>query len=127
MRVLPKEIESLWTLITAPVIWAVHFLVCYAGAAVFCARAAALGLGFDAVRIGIAAVTAVALAAILVAGVLAFRQWEYGPEDPPPHEKPTRADRVLFQGFSTLLLCGLSFVAVVYQALPALLITDCRS
>ena len=26
MRLLPREIESLWTLFTAPVVWALHFL-----------------------------------------------------------------------------------------------------
>jgi hypothetical protein len=125
MRVLPKEIETLWTLFTAPVVWAAHFLLCYPAAAVYCALAPRLEFGFDAVRLWVAGVTVVALAAIVFAGLLAWRQWGFGTGDP-PHEQPTREDRVLFQGFSTLLLCGLSFVAVVYQAMPALLITDCR-
>jgi hypothetical protein len=125
MRLLPREIESLWTLFTAPVVWAGHFLVCYVGAAVFCARAATLPLGFDAVRLGVAAVTAAALTGIVFAGALAWRQWRFGAGDP-PHDEPTRRDRLFFQGFSTLLLSGLSFVAVVYQALPVLFIVDCR-
>jgi hypothetical protein len=127
MRVLPKEIETIWTLFTAPVIWAVHFLVCYVGAAVYCALAERLPFGFEVVRVGVGVATLVALSAIAFAAVLAYRQWGFGPEDPPPHDEPTEEDRLLFQGFSTLLLCGLSFVAVIYQALPALLIMDCRS
>ena len=125
MRLLPREIESLWTLFTAPVVWAAHFLACYVGAAVFCARASRLPFGFDELRLAIAAVTAVALAAIGLAGVLAWRQWGFGAGDP-PHDEATRRDRLLFQGFATLLLAGLSFVAVIYQALPALFIMDCR-
>jgi hypothetical protein len=125
MRLLPREIESLWTLFTAPVVWATHFLVCYVGAAVFCARLIPLGLDFAVVRLGIAGVTAVALGAITLAGILAWRQWGFGAGDP-PHDRASREDRVLFQGFATLLLAALSFVAVVYQAMPALFMTDCR-
>ena len=120
-HLLPREIESLWTLFTAPVIWAAHFLVCYVAAAVACARGVDLAL----VRLGIAGVTLGALGGIVVAGLLAWRQWDFGADDP-PHNEATRHGRLLFQGFATLLLCGLSFVAVVYQALPALFIADCR-
>jgi hypothetical protein len=120
-HLLPREIESLWTLFTAPVIWAAHFLVCYVAAAVACARGADLAL----VRLGIGGATVLALLGIVLAGMLAWRQWGFGSGDP-PHDAGTRADRLLFQGFATLLLCGLSFVAVVYQALPAVFLTDCR-
>ena len=120
-HLLPREIESLWTLFTAPAIWAGHFLVCYVAAAVACARGVDLAL----VRLGIAGVTVLALGGIVVAGLLAWRQWGFGTGDP-PHDEGTRHSRLLFQGFATLLLCGLSFVAVVYQALPALFIVDCR-
>jgi hypothetical protein len=123
MRLLPKEIEGLWTLFTAPVIWAGHFLACYVTAAVFCARVS--GAGFGALRLVLAAITVLALGSIFVAGVLAWRQWGFGTGDP-PHDDPTRSDRLLFQGFATLLLAGLSFVAVAYQALPIAFITDCR-
>ena len=34
-------------------------------------------------------------------------------------------DRILFQGYATLLLSGLSFVAVIFTALPALFVTEC--
>jgi hypothetical protein len=124
MRLLPKEVEALWTLFTAPVVWAVHFLCCYIAAALHCARAGP-AFGFGALRVGIAAATVVALAAITFAAVMAWRQWGFGAHDP-PHDDPTRHDRLLFQGFATLLLSGLSFVAVVYQALPVLFFLDCR-
>ena len=124
MRFVPKQVESLWTLFTAPLVWALHFLICYVGVAVYCAKADQFGVSFIAVRVGIALVTIVALALIATAAWLAWRQWGFGTRDP-PHDDPTRTDRNLFQGFATLLLSGLSLVAVIYVALPALFITEC--
>ncbi|QIA22650.1 MULTISPECIES: hypothetical protein [unclassified Mesorhizobium] len=124
MRLIPKEIETLWTLFTAPVVWAAHFLVCYIGAAVYCAKPELIGLSFSAVRAGIAAATLIALSLIALSAWLAWRQWGFGTDDP-PHDDPTRRDRTLFQGFATLLLSGLSFIAVIFTAMPALFLTGC--
>jgi Kef-type K+ transport system membrane component KefB len=124
MRLIPKQIETLWTLFTAPVVWATHFLVCYIGAAIYCAKPELVGLSFSAVRAGIAAVTVIALSLIALSAWLAWRQWGFGTDDP-PHDDPTRRDRTLFQGFATLLLSGLSFVAVIFTAMPALFLTEC--
>lgn len=124
MRLLPKQIESLWTLFTAPVVWVLHFLFCYLSAAIFCAKPDVFGLEFVSLRIGVAVATTAALAAISLSAFLAWRQWGFGAHDP-PHDNPTRDDRALFQGFATLLLSGLSFVAVVFTALPAIFFTEC--
>lgn len=123
-HLLPREIESLWTLFTAPVVWALHFLACYVGAAIFCEKPYLLGNDFENLRIGIAVATALSLGLIVLSAVLAWRQWGFGTGDP-PHDDPTRRDRLLFQGYATLLLSGLSFIAVVFTALPAIFITDC--
>ena len=32
-HLLPRQVETLWTLFTAPVVWALHFLAVYVGAA----------------------------------------------------------------------------------------------
>lgn len=125
MWIIPKQIESLWTLFTAPTIWAVHFLFCYVGAAVYCAKRDALGLGFGAVRTGIGIGTAIALALIVLSAWLAWRQWGFGAHEP-PHDEPTVHDRNRFQGFATLLLSALSFVAVVFTAMPAAIILECN-
>ena len=124
MRLIPKEIETLWTLFTAPVVWVAHFLVCYIGAAIYCAKPELVGLSFSAVRAGIAATTLIALSLIALSAWLAWRQWGFGTDDP-PHDDPTRRDRTLFQGFATLLLSGLSFIAVIFTAMPALFLTEC--
>jgi Kef-type K+ transport system membrane component KefB len=125
-RLLPREVESLWTLFTAPVVWALHFLLCYIGAAIFCEKPGLFGAEFDHLRIAIGLVTVAALGMIVVSAALAWRQWRFGTSDP-PHDDPTRRDRLLFQGYATLLLSGLSFVAVIFTALPALFLTECLS
>jgi Kef-type K+ transport system membrane component KefB len=123
-RLLPREVESLWTLFTAPVVWAMHFLACYVGAAVFCEKPHLFGNDFSNLRAAIGAVTVLSLGVIVLSAVLAWRQWGFGTGDP-PHDDPTRRDRLLFQGYATLLLSGLSFIAVIFTALPALFVTEC--
>lgn len=123
--VIPREVESLWTLFTAPIVWTVHFVVCYAAVAIYCAKAASLDFGFDMVRLALAGFTVIALAVIVLSAYLAWRQWGFGSGDP-PHDEATRKDRTLFQGFATLLLSGLSFVAVVYVAIPLIFIAECQ-
>jgi Kef-type K+ transport system membrane component KefB len=123
-HLLPRQVETLWTLFTAPVVWALHFVLCYAGAAIFCEKPYLLGNDFDNLRIAIGVVTMLALAMIVLAATLAWRQWGFGSGDP-PHDDPTRRDRLLFQGYATLLLSGLSFIAVIFTAMPALFITEC--
>lgn len=123
-HLLPRQVETLWTLFTAPVVWALHFLACYIGAAIFCEKPGLLGNDFDNLRIAIGVVTVLSLGMIALSTVLAWRQWGFGAGDP-PHDDPTRQDRLLFQGYATLLLSGLSFIAVVFTALPALFITEC--
>lgn len=123
-RILPREIDTLWTLFTAPVIWAVHFLVCYILVAVHCQKPNLLGVTFGSIRWTVLGVTLAALCGIALSAWLAWRQWGFGSADP-PHDDPSMADRNLFQGFATLLLSGLSFVAVVMVALPALFVTEC--
>lgn len=125
MRLIPKEIESLWTLFTAPVVWALHFLASYGAFSVYCAKASTGGTGFDTLRLVLALTTLLALAMIVMAAWLAWRQWGFGVQDP-PHDAPTDDSRKLFQGFATLLLAGLSFIAVVYGALPLFFIEGCQ-
>lgn len=125
MRLIPKEVETLWTLFTAPTIWALHFLVCYITAAVYCAKTGSAPFSFETMRLGLGAITLAALAGILLSAWLAWRQWGFGRGDP-PHDEPTRQDRLLFQGLATFLLSGLSFVAVVFGAVPLVFIEACQ-
>ena len=112
---------TLWTLIVPPSVWAVHFLFCYLWVSVSCAKFGAFPRFPLAFVIG----TVLALAIITASGVIAWVQ-SRTPGDDPPHEQGTDIDRLRFLAMSTLLLAGLSFVAVLFTAAPALMLTDCR-
>jgi hypothetical protein len=119
------ERDSLWSLTVAPTIWAVHLLLCYVTAAVWCARFAMPGGPLGGVRTAIVWYTVLALAGIAVVGWGGFRRHQYGTEAT-THDLDTREDRHRFLGFATLLLAGLSAVAVVYAALAASFFDTCR-
>jgi hypothetical protein len=112
---------TLWPLIVPPLVWATHFLFAYLWAAVSCAKA-----GFFAEFPTLFVVgTGLALAAISASGWIAHRQTRLR-GNPPPHEQGTDIDRLRFLAKSTLLLAGLSFVGVLFTALPVVFIGDCR-
>ncbi len=112
---------TLWTLIVPPTVWAAHFLFCYLWVAVSCAKLGA----FPRFPVAFVAGTAVALAITRASGASAWVP-SRAPGDPPPHEESTDSDRLRFLATATLLLAGLSFVAVIFTAAPALMLTDCR-
>ena len=118
--------RSLWTLVAAPTVWAVHFLLCYVVAAVDCAKATGPASGLGPVRLWILALTVVALAVIAATGIAANRRSGPGLLFELPHEEDTARHRRYFMGYATMLLSGLSFVATVYVAMPILFIETCR-
>ena len=111
---------TLWTLIVPPTIWAAHFLFSYIWAAISCAKAGEFATFPTLFAVG----TLVALALILLSGWIAWRQARL-PGDPPPHEESTDIDRLRFLAHSTLLLAGLSFVGVIFTAMPVVFLRDC--
>ena len=125
MLIHSREKADIWSLLAPPAIWALHFLLCYVIAAIDCAATADAFAVQMRTRWVVGIATAVALALILVAAAQARRHWGFGTEDP-PHDGATPEDRQRFLGFATLLLSALSFVSVVFVALPALTIADCR-
>jgi hypothetical protein len=127
MAVQPKmheENESLWLLLTAPIIWAAHFLLCYGTAAVWCAKVAGYAGQLGATRMAIAVYTAMALAAIATIGWIGYRRHSFGSGDL-PHDDDSPEDRHRFMGFATFLLACLSGVAVIYASLVAVFIDTC--
>lgn len=111
---------TLWTLIVPPTVWAAHFLFSYLWAAVSCAKAGSFATFPWLFLIG----TVLALAVIALSGWIAWQQGRVA-DTPPPHEKGTDVDRLRFLAKSTLLLAGLSFVAVLFTALPVVFLRDC--
>jgi hypothetical protein len=115
---------NLWTLVIAPTVWALHFLLCYIAAAIHCAKAGRLE-SLHALRPTLVVATLLALLVVAIAGYVAWAHTTIE-GDPPPHQESTYEDRVRFLGFSKLLLAGLSFVAIVFTAIPAFIVGDCR-
>lgn len=125
MRRLLEEHESLWVLTISPVIWAMHFLVSYGTAAIWCAKAAGPAGSLWPVRAAIAAYTVVALIGIGINGWIGHRRHTFGGTETVPHDFDSREDRHRFLGFATLLLAGLSAVGTLYAALVAAFIQRC--
>jgi hypothetical protein len=124
MTATAEKNQSLWLLTASPVIWAVHFLLCYATAAIWCAKVAGLGGPLGTARIAIAMYTVLALGAIGVIGWIGYRKHSFG-HATLPHDDDTPEDRHRFLGFATLLLSGLSAVAVIYAGLIIFFVRSC--
>lgn len=125
MQVFGKTQDNLWTLIAAPTIWGFHFLFSYFLAAYKCAPNADPFEDIGGTRVAIVMVTLVSLGLIALILRRAQREWrEEGGGFRNSKDTPEARER--FLEFSTLLLAGLSFVAVIYETMPVLLIGDCR-
>jgi hypothetical protein len=122
---LGEKHESLWLLVASPVVWAVHFVLSYCSAAIWCAKFAGPDASLSSVRIAIGVYTLVAFCAIAAVGVLGFKR-HYLAGSTVSHDADTREGRHRFLGFATLLLSGLSAVAILYAALAAVFIGSCH-
>jgi hypothetical protein len=121
---LPEQDESYWRLASAPAIWAVHFGLSYATAAVWCAKVAGPDGALGAARLAIAAYTVVAVVGIAAVGWAGWERHTFEGATR-PHDFDSPGDRHRFLGFATLLLAGLSGVATLYTALAAAVIGTC--
>ena len=139
MDVKPRALDkgSLWLLTIAPTIWAVHLLMSYSTAAIWCARYADRNDPLDGIRTSIWWYTVVALVGITMIGWEGLRRHSYsgarrstsigaGRTEASTHDLDSPEDRHRFLGFATLLLSGLSAVAVLYAALAAMYFDTCR-
>jgi len=122
---LHEKHENLWLLVVSPTIWAAHLLLSYITAAVWCAKYASRDGSLAPVRWAIAAYTVVALAGIAWNGRSGLHRHRRGTESP-PHDYDTPGDRHGFLGYATVLLSGLSAVAVLFAALVIVFFEDCR-
>jgi hypothetical protein len=146
MDVKPRTLDkgSLWLLTIAPTIWAAHLLLSYITAAIWCARYAERNDPLNGIRTAIAWYTVVALVGITIIGWEGFRRHSYsgvgpstrlgagpstslggGGTEASTHDLDSPEDRHRFLGFATLLLSGLSAVAVLYAALAAMYFDTC--
>lgn len=122
----PERTVDLWALAMAPTIWAAHLLVSYGTVAIWCTKRGSALAALGGVRWAVAAYTAVALAGIAITAWFAWRRRAAAGASPPPHDRDSPGDRTRFLAFATLLLSGLSAVAVAYAALATFFFEDCR-
>jgi hypothetical protein len=120
----PENPRRLWLLAAGPLIWALHFLVSYGIAAIWCAKRAGDG-DLTGARLAIAGLSLVALLAVAVLGWPPVRRWSArGPR--PDHAIDSALARDRFLDFATSLLAGLSAVAILFETLAIVFVKDCR-
>ena len=116
--------QSLWLLTASPTVWAVHFLLSYCTAAVWCARIVGPGGSLAVVRVAIVVYTTLALVGIGIVGWTGYRRHSFGSAEL-PHDADAPEDRHRFLGFATVLLSALSAVAVLYAGSVVLFFGMC--
>ena len=124
-----EEVSSLFRIALGPTIWAAHFVLSYASVAVHCAKFAGELDPIPGFRLALGMLTLAALAAIAWTGVLAFRQWNVdarrGLREVAVDLVEEEEGRHEFLGHAALLLAIVSFVGVVFSALPVLYVGSC--
>jgi hypothetical protein len=125
MKETSEKKQSLWLLTASPVIWAAHFMLSYVTASIWCAKLAGPDKSLWEVRVAIMIYTALALIGIGFIGWVGYRRHSHGGASL-PRDADTPEDRHRFLGFATLLLSGLSGVAVIYAALVVVFIGSCH-
>lgn len=116
--------QRLWIVPAPLVVWALHFLLCYWTAALWCGPAVpgdarVLPLTWFTLY------TVVALGAIAGLGWHGYRRHSLGGASA-PHDADSPADRHRFLGLATLLIAGLSFMAVIYSAMAVVMVATCQ-
>jgi len=121
---LHEKNERLWVIAVSPAIWATHFVVSYATAAIWCAKVAGRDGSLSGARWAIFAYSVAALAAIALVGWNGWRAHGYR-GGRIPHDADTPEDRHRLLGAATALLSGLSAIAVVYAASVIAFVRSC--
>ncbi|WP_237607612.1 transmembrane prediction [Roseimaritima sediminicola] len=117
--------ERLWWIVIGPTLWALHFLACYLTAAIWCAKYAAEADSDALLLILVAIYSVVAVAGIVVFGVISYRNHRRGCEALPEDLDRPR-DRGRFIALAGLLLALLSLVATLFTAAVFVLVRGCH-
>lgn len=103
-----------------PLVWALHLIVSYAAAAIWCARSGSSAI--DPLLAALLTISATALALLAALGWTFWRQYRSDAQE----DRPTDHGRYRFLGHVALLLTLVSAIGVVYVTLPAVFAGTCR-
>ncbi len=120
-----EESDSIWRIAFGPLIWATHFVLTYGGTSIACFKLFRHDWAFPSLRVGIGAITVLALAGIAVVAWRSWRRWDYLDDYDYEHDEAVEEHRHEFLGHAAFLLAVLSAVGVVYVALPAIFVNSC--
>jgi len=119
----PLAPARLWVPLISPIIWSTHFTISYIWAAMACGRFASQAGG--SLERALIVMTLIALVAISVVFLRAFRQLNYRLPDR-PNDDGTSEDRTRFMSSMTLLLAGMSWIATLLVGVAATAMGDCQ-
>ena len=116
--------NSLLSLVSAPVIWAIHFLLSYIIVSLACrdGETGTWAAGLTSVEASVGALTLVAVALLVYIGIVNYEKWQRARQTGLPGD-----DMSGFFALSSVLLCGLSAVAVIWVAFPAFMLAPCAA
>lgn len=115
--------DPLWVPLVSPIIWSIHFTVCYIWAATACGRFAPRFAG--SLELALIVLSATALVPIAVLFVRGFRQLNYRLPDQ-PNDDGTPEDRTMFMSYMTMLLAGLSGIGTIFIGAASVSVGGCQ-
>ena len=121
-REFAEEQASLVKITFAPLIWALHFVVCYGLVALTCAK----GWDLSPIRVGLILFSLAALVSIAWTGWRAWKQWKPTDVKEVTERYGQSQDRHYFLGHAAFLLSIIAFIGVVFVSLPLILIGGCQ-
>lgn len=116
------KLDHLASMVAGPIIWSVHFVVCYVLVSLACALGwpEARVLGMNPAQFGIALASLVALGLLAYTAALNVEKYRRAPTD-----ASGNYDISAFIALNSVLLCALSAVALVWVAFPTLMLPTC--
>lgn len=120
-----RKSASLWWIVSAPVVWVIHFLFSYVSAAIFCEKYADASGSAGEIQWAISIYTLIALAAIAVIAWLSSRH-RSRPGQTRSHNQSSHDDQRRLIQRSTFLLSLLSAVATIFTALVVYFVGSCH-
>jgi amino acid transporter len=108
----------LTAMISAIIVWALHFVLVYAVVGLSCERP--FTLGRDAAGIWLVAATVLALAVVVAIGLAGFSMWRREHQDSDPASARRR-----FMAAVAAMLAVLSLIAIIMTVLPVFVLPSC--